>query len=210
MRYEMRPMVAWTDPETNPRLSPAFKVTWSKTLALLEREIWAVGGRLVVIQLDIVEGEIRGDGLLKADAKTGHPGVVMSFESRFGPLRYAADTYTSGGGLPAWQHNVRAIALSLEALRAVDRWGVSRRGEQYRGWTAIEAPRPAFADWRAAAEWMREYAITELHILQDSGSDWRGLYRAMARKMHPDRGAPRAEWDRLDEARRVLAEAGML
>lgn len=35
-----------------------------------------------------------------------------------------------------WQHNVRSIALGLEALRAVDRYGISRRGEQYAGFRA--------------------------------------------------------------------------
>lgn len=35
-----------------------------------------------------------------------------------------------------WQHNVRSIALGLEALRAVDRFGISRRGEQYAGFRA--------------------------------------------------------------------------
>ena len=35
-----------------------------------------------------------------------------------------------------WQHNLRSIALGLEALRAVDRYGISRRGEQYAGFRA--------------------------------------------------------------------------
>lgn len=35
-----------------------------------------------------------------------------------------------------WRHNVRSIALGLEALRAVDRFGISRRGEQYAGFRA--------------------------------------------------------------------------
>jgi len=35
-----------------------------------------------------------------------------------------------------WQHNVRSIALGLQALRAVDRYGISRRGEQYSGFRA--------------------------------------------------------------------------
>ncbi len=35
-----------------------------------------------------------------------------------------------------WQHNVRSIALGLEALRAVDRYGISRRGQQYAGFRA--------------------------------------------------------------------------
>ena len=33
-------------------------------------------------------------------------------------------------------HNLRSIALGLKALRAVDRYGVSRRGEQYAGFRA--------------------------------------------------------------------------
>ena len=35
-----------------------------------------------------------------------------------------------------WQHNLRSIALGLEALRAVDRYGISRRGQQYAGFRA--------------------------------------------------------------------------
>lgn len=35
-----------------------------------------------------------------------------------------------------WQHNVRSIALGLESLRAVDRYGITRRGEQYAGFRA--------------------------------------------------------------------------
>lgn len=210
MRYEFRPLPAWTDPETKSRQPHPFKATWQATLDLLGRETAHLAAPLVVIQADVIEGVIRNDGMLRGDARTGHPGVVISFKSRFGPLRYAADTYLGGKGIPAWQANVRAIALSLEALRAVDRWGATRRGEQYQGWTAIEAPKPEFADWHAAAEWMREYAINSLRILQDASGDWNGLYRAMATRMHPDKGGPRADWDRLAEARRMLIEAEMM
>jgi hypothetical protein len=41
--------------------------------------------------------------------------------------------------MESWQHNVYAIAKSLEALRLVDRYGVTRRGEQYTGWKALPA-----------------------------------------------------------------------
>ena len=142
---------------------------------------------------------------------------MISFKSRFGPLRYATDAYEQEyyGGLTSWQANVRAIALALEALRAVDRYGVSKRGEQYTGWKAIEAPRAGhFADAAAAEAWMRTYAGDSLHLAGPGGRidrmPLRDLYRAMARLMHPDVGHPRADWDRLDEARRLLAEAGKL
>lgn len=49
-----------------------------------------------------------------------------------GRLAYATDMFDS------WQDNVRAIALSLEALRAVERWGVSK-GRQYTGFALLTA-----------------------------------------------------------------------
>ena len=103
-----------------------------------------------MLQVDISERYIRTDGLPYANARYGtNPGVIVSFDSRHGPLRYATDAFTE------WQDNLRAIALSLEALRAVDRYGVTRRGEQYTGWRAIAAPAPEFATADHAEAWMR-------------------------------------------------------
>jgi hypothetical protein len=206
MRYEFRPLDAWTDPETRHRTRSAFSATWQSTLDLLGRETAHLGARLVVIQVDVTEGEIRRDGMLRSTVKVGHPGVIVSFESRFGPLRYAADSYRH------WQENMRAIAMSLEALRAVDRWGATKRGEQYRGWTAITAPAPTFADADEAWRWMRKYATDELGLVLPATvtQSPKALYRAMAMKMHPDQGQPRADWDRLDEARRMLEKAGRM
>jgi hypothetical protein len=63
----------------------------------------------------------------------GHPGVEISFDSRaHGRQSFATDEYDD------WQDNVRAIALSLEALRAVERWGVSK-GRQYAGFALLAA-----------------------------------------------------------------------
>jgi hypothetical protein len=215
VRYEIRPLVAWTDPETKGRRSSSrFRATWQDTLDFLGAEIEKVGGKEpVVIQVDVQEGDIRLDGMLRANAKVGHPGVVVSFESRFGPLRYATDAYEKdwAEAMPSWQANLRAIALTLEALRAIDRWGVSKRGEQYRGWRAIAGPAPTFSSADEALRWMRKYAIDELGLVLPAAvtQSPKALYRAMAMKMHPDQGHPRADWDRLDEARRMLTEAGM-
>jgi hypothetical protein len=210
VRYEFRPLEAWTDPETRSRERAPWTATWQSTLDMLARELGHLGVKMAVIQVDASEADLRRDGMPRGDAVVGHPGVIVSFESRFGPLRYAADTYRGNAKHAAWQANLRAIALTLQALRSVDRYGATKRGEQYQGWTAIEAPKPTFADWHAAAEWMRDYAINELRIPHDAGGDWNSLYRAMAKKMHPDQGHPRADWDRLDEARRMLQKAGML
>lgn len=133
-RYEIRPLVGWTGKTTRERRpASTFRAAWSDTLDLLGRETLLLGARLVVIQVDVTAGEIRLDGMLRANARVGSPAVKVAFESKHGPLTYATDEYGH------WQANVRAIALSLQALRAVDRYGVSKSGEQYRGWTAIGA-----------------------------------------------------------------------
>lgn len=212
MNYEIRPLVAWTDPETPVRKGAhTFRASWRDTLVLLGEEIEKIGGQdPVVFQIDVQEGDIRRDGMLRANARVGHPGVVISFVSKYGPLRYATDVYEQqyAYGLPSWQANIRAIALALHALRAVDRYGVTKRGEQYAGWKAITVGGATFATSDEAATWMRHYADQELG-LGEFGS-FGALYRAMARKMHPDTGGPRADWDRLDEARRMLTAAKMM
>jgi hypothetical protein len=73
-----------------------------------------------------------------------HPGIELSFDvdqrivpsAPNGRLVYATDC------CDYWQHNVRSIALGLQALRAVDRYGITRRGEQYAGFAALPAGGP--------------------------------------------------------------------
>jgi len=210
MRYEIRPLVAWTDPETRNRKSTSrFRASWQDTLAYLSDEIEKVGGKEpIVIQLDVQEGDIRLDGMLRANARVGHPGVIVSFASRFGPLRYATDAYEKDwvGGMPSWQANLRAIALTLEALRAIDRWGVSKRGEQYTGWKALPAAGGVtFPSADEALRWMRETA-------GESGSlrSARLVYRDLAKRMHPDAGGDAGDWERLSAARLLLMSSGLL
>lgn len=210
MKFETRPLVAWTDPETPVRSSSSrFRASWQDTLEYLSTEIEKVGGKdPVVIQVDVQEGDIRLDGMLRANAKVGHPGVVVSFDSDYGPLRYATDAYEKdwSHGLPSWQANLRAIALTLEALRAIDRWGVSKRGEQYTGWKALPAGGDVtFPSADAALRWMRETA-------GESGSlrSARLVYRDLAKRMHPDTGGDAVQWERLSAARLLLMSAGLL
>lgn len=92
-----------------------------------------LGAEAVVVKLALTERDIRRDGWPRRDARPAHPGVIIEFDSRHGWLRYYDDQYTT------WQDNLRALALSLEALRALGRWG-ALRGEQYVGSRpAIEA-----------------------------------------------------------------------
>lgn len=95
----------------------------------------------------------------------------ISFKSKHGPLAYAT------GEFDDWRDNLRAIALSLEALRAVDRYGVSKRGEQYRGWRQISATTGNADDLLTT----RAQAVEFL-------SRWDGDVKEAFRATHPDHG----------------------
>jgi hypothetical protein len=116
------------------RLSP-FRASWISTVELVVKELRAHGARHVVLEVDISERDLRLDGLPRADRRARTPGIVLSFEATNVPgrpkLRYEVGTFSD------WQDNLRAIALGLQALRAVDRYGVTKRGEQYAGWKAL-------------------------------------------------------------------------
>jgi hypothetical protein len=116
------------------RKSSQFSAMWSDTVSLLSRELNKLGAHNAVIELAVAEHDLRIDGWPYADARPSHPGVIISFDTRdHGPLRYGTDAF------PKWQENVRAIALGLEALRRVERYGIGKRGEQYVGWKQLES-----------------------------------------------------------------------
>lgn len=132
-----RPLPLWPHKPTNPRQWARFDTPYPRTVALLIREVELLGGKGdITIGVGLSETDIRLDGQPRANARAmSHPGVEISFESKVGRLSYATDQYSE------WQDNVRAIAVSLEALRAVERWGVSK-GRQYTGFALLEAGPP--------------------------------------------------------------------
>lgn len=215
MRYEIRPLGAWTDPVTADRSgSGRFKAPWVATLDLLAKETEYLGAQLVVLQVDVTEGEIRRDGMLRANAKVDFPGVRVSFDSVHGWLTYATDAYAPRyyGDPPGWQANIRAIALGLGALRAVDRYGVTSKGEQYAGWRAIEAGSgSSFATADEAARWMRDQfegtgavgLVTPGEILREPEFRDR-VYKTLVRRLHPDVGGKPDDWAKLDQAWQLI------
>lgn len=176
MNITFRPLGTWSGAQTRRPERSRFKSHYSDTLELLRRELGQLGAREVVIQLDLTERDIRLDGLPRANARPGHQGVVIAFESKYGPLKYATDTFDD------WQDNVRAIALGLEALRKVDRYSITKRGEQYTGWKALP---PA----RDSAERGRE--LIEKH----------GGLRNALRATHPDHGGNPDDFHAVQAAR---------
>lgn len=219
MNLRYRPIDQWPGKllsEGNREYS-RFSATWRDTLHVLEREVSHLGAQEIVLQVAGSERDMRLDGGLRANARPDHPGVIVTFESRqHGPLKYFTDRFTGngyGGYLIGWQANVRAVALGLEALRKVERYGIANRGEQYTGWkqlgSGIEVgPAGAPMTVDEAARLLCDATMEEIgEDPSDVGrvaSVANSLWREAAKGHHPDAGGDPEVFRRLTQARDVL------
>ncbi|PRI10937.1 molecular chaperone DnaJ [Leucobacter massiliensis] len=203
------PLREWPGTLSTQRRPAPFSAGLTDTLRILDREIYnLVDTRAqqdsAELLIAIPAGAFRRDGKPYANARAEHPGVIFSLDSRHGHLSYPCDTFTT------WQDNLRAIALALEALRKVDRYGVTRHGEQYRGFLELEATAvPAsFSSWSAAHEWLADTYGYEYRAGDHEQA--RGLLRLGQRKSHPDLGGDTELFQRVSLAEAKLREAGLL
>jgi hypothetical protein len=170
--------------------SSMFRSTWTSTQDLLEREVRMLRGRGVILMIDVAEADIRLDGKLRADAKPFTSAVAVAFESPTkGPLLFCCGRYRK------WQDNVRAIALGLEALRAVDRHGIVRSTEQYEGFRQI-------AGGSSVEDWVSTLSAYSGWSHADVRADREGAYKAAVKMAHPDNGGSSQAFARVQAARR--------
>ena len=198
MNYTFRPIDNWPRQKNKRPQKSRFRSRYSDTLELLEKELRQIDARKIVIQIDLPESQIRNDGLPYSKARPVFQGVILSFESKHGPLRYLTDSFND------WQENLRAIALGLVALRKVDRYGITKRGEQYKGWKQLPAGKDAIIDVHDAAEFISKYSsFTPLDILTNEELCKRA-YREAALVLHPDKGGDKNMFVLLQNAKKLL------
>lgn len=202
MELTWKAVVKWPGTRTrNPQRSK-FKASYTNTLKLIDDELRHLKAKNIVLQADCDESEIRLDGRFRARAVMRSQGIILSLDSMHGPLSWACDRYDS------WEDNLRAIGLTMNALRAVSRYGVVREAEQYKGFKALPGPGGqngpvATRTPSDAAEWLAgilksantAVSAADLVLMKD-------LYVASKRKAqaycHPDRcQGSRTLWNEL-------------
>lgn len=208
--WQIETMTAWPYPETSGRRYNPFRAPFATTLTQLESELVHLQVRgAVAVRVVADEADVRRDGMLRAKARTRHPGVALSFTSAsLGALTYPCDGFVSRGysDTADWQVNLRAITLGLQHLRALDRYGIAARGEQYAGWRAIEAHAPAwFGSTDEAIHWLAEYTGLSRHHVEP-----KAMLRSASLRAHPDTGGDRGDWERVDAARQLLQKSGVV
>ena len=201
------PIESWPGERTRQRKASPFDSRYLQTLDLLDREMRYLGAREIVLQAAIGWEDIRIDGWPRSDASFRDPGVILTFETRNGTMSFPCDRYTD------WQSNLRAIALALEALRAVDRYGVTRRAEQYQGWKKLPAPSDQpFANKDEAARflWTQAYPGVDFNldqitaVIENRNGAREAIYVNAAQKTHPDAGGSHELFVRVQAALRLL------
>lgn len=211
MNLTYRTIKVWPEgwPRESPKWTP-FKSTFADTMEILKRELDMLGATEASIQLDTNERHIRADGQLGGQAKINSQGVILTIDTRsHGTLVYACDEFERGGNrAESWRENLRAIALGLEALRKVERYGIANRGQQYAGYRELPsgiAMGAAAMTFEQAARFIADQAwpadeIDEQEVIDDLDT----AYRAAAKRLHPDAGGDAALFRKLTEARDVI------
>jgi hypothetical protein len=204
----LRPLTSWARPVTPYRERSPFSAPWSSTIELLDRELYHLGrghrNAPSVLQIALREQDFRLDGMPRANAVPSHPGVILNVESVKGPLSFPCDKFDR------WQHNLRAIALGLEALRKVDRYGITPGDEQYVGWKALP-------QGGSRSEFTADTAEAFIRGICDGLGDGLDLgtlpqvYRRARAATHPDRNnGDHTQWKQVEAAADVLRAEGRL
>jgi hypothetical protein len=179
-----------------------FEVTFARARDNIVAEIGRLAGRYpdpqVVISTNIA---LRRDGLPLANQRNpDDPGVAVYFLYKKRQMSFACDRWEK------IEHNMQAIAKTIEALRGIARWGTGDMLEAaFTGFTALPPP-PAAGPGAAPARrtWREVFgtAVTTRAELQD-------VYRRLAGAFHPDRGGDPAKMAELNAARdEALQELG--
>lgn len=223
-----RPIKVWPegwDPNKPPQAQSPFKSTFAQTIELLDSELYAINASSPTLQVDASDARIRMDGQLHAQASVNYPGVILSFMTPdLGTLVYRCNRFgatTSNDWStnrthhrPGWHENLRAIALGLESLRRLERYGIADRGQQYAGWAEIGTGMAMGA--KGSTLTIEEAA----RILADSSglgvetadklignhSMVNVAYRTAVKEHHPDKGGDPAAFDLLTRAKDLLLE----
>lgn len=167
-----------------------FDVTFARARDNIVREVQLlVGGRFardpeIVISTNTA---LRRDGLPLANQRQpDDPGVAVYFLHKKRQMSFACDRWDR------IEHNMQAIAKTIEALRGIARWGTGDMLEAaFTGFTALPAP-------GAERQWWEVLGVPA----GATPTEIRDAYRRLASQHHPDRGGDPARMAEINDAYR--------
>lgn len=217
LNIQIRPISKWPGKETPEPKRSRFRVTYSRTKKELEYELNKLDyvESSLVLEMWVDQKLIRQDGQLRADAKVYKHGVILRFtrrtNRRWDPAR-GAHVYTPQqlsypcDAFNSWDDNLRAITLSLEALRKVEQYGVFKYDEIVSR-LALPTAEGSVSTRESAAAFLAQHSGVAMKEILFSPTAMQTAYRKAAQSLHPDNGGNQEEFMKLTEARKVLQGA---
>jgi hypothetical protein len=186
-RYPLEWPVGWTRTRASARRLGRFKSggTWITVIAAtqrLEHELDRLHAKNPTLSTNV---SLRLDGRPRGDERPADPGAAIYFSFRGKATVLACDTYHGVGD------NIAALAAHLEALRAIERYGVGTIEQALAGYKAL--PVDTAANWRAVLG----FGASSTPSLDDVDK----AFKAAARTKHPDAGGTDVEMAHLNRAR---------
>jgi hypothetical protein len=157
-------------------------ITVDKATSRLEHELDRLGAKNATLSTNV---PLRLDGRPRSDQRPTDPGAAIYFSYRGKATVLACDTFTEVG------QNIAALAAHLEALRAIERYGVGTIEQALAGYRAL--PADTAADWRAVFG----FPANSRPTLEQVDAN----FKAAAKLRHPDVGGSEIEMAHLNRAR---------
>ena len=215
LNIQIRPITKWPGKENLGPTNSPFRSTYKQTLSMLEDELYKCQARFasLVIEMWIDAKNIRVDGNLRKDARPFKPGIILRFVRETNVRRNPADpgkwicdpqnvSYPCDAFV-TWEENLRAIALSMNSLRRVERYGVFKYDEIISR-LALPSAEGKVSTRESAAAFMAQHSGVAMKEILFSDTARSTAYRKAAHALHPDRGGDPEEFVKLAEANKVL------
>jgi len=180
--YPLTWPAGWERTPSHRRETGAFKMPLGRARDGLLAEIRRMGGRHIVVSSNM---QLRQDGMPYAQQRAiDDKGIAVYFERKGKPMCFACDRYTS------LEANMRAIELTIAALRGITRWGASDMLERaFTGFTALPGAGSS------------EHWSDVLGLSETAGRDEiESAYRRLRSQHHPDRGGDAEQFHRITKA----------
>lgn len=157
------------------------RYTITQAVDLILAELGRMGVESVVISSNL---RVRLDGRPHADQRAPQDaGAAIYFQHRGRQVCFACDKWSTV------EDNLRAISLTLEAVRGMERWGAASIEATFTGYAAL--PAPAGANW---------WEVLEVERGTPSPDVIRASYRRLVKQHHPDTGGSADKFREIQEA----------
>lgn len=170
--YPLQWPAGWPRTDAARRENGRFKTSIPAALSNLQKQIGLMGGKGVILSSNYTLGI----------TNPKDPGVVAYFTWQDTSIAIPCDRWTR------IEQNVQAIALTIEAMRGMERWGAKHM---------IKAMFTGFKQLPAGdTEWWKVLGVSP----RATQEEVRTAYRALAKTHHPDAGGNPDEFHRIQSA----------